>query len=78
MFAKTKSTKQFVPVTNAEAIDFEKKFLDRLETCFGKEVRTAFTELEFLKIAAENGVTEMGQGYVTKARRHLSKFLGVK
>ena len=74
------STKsQFQPITMKEVSELESKFIAHLEThCGGKDVGKAFASLEFLKIAAENGVTEMGQSYVTKERRRLNKFLGAQ
>ena len=69
--------KQFVEVTRREFNDLEEKFIERLESLGGKGVVTAYNELAFLRMAAESGVTEMGQSYVTKARNQLKKFLGV-
>lgn len=70
------TTNQFVPPTQQEVSELERKLLALVETQCGKEIQKAFRTLEALKLFANHGVTEKGQPMVIKARRYLNKFLG--
>ena len=74
----TKTVKKFVPVTWGEYHDFNTRFSDWLKSEFGKEAARVLTNLEFLNMAAENGVTKKGQPYITQARNQLNKFFSNK
>lgn len=77
-YTKTPSRKKFVPVTHAECGAYIIQFREWLRAQGGKAADQAFSNIEWLQIAANNKVTEKGQRDVTRARNQLNAFFSDK
>ena len=76
--SKSKTAKKFVPVTHAEANAYCIQFREWLRAQGGKEADRAFSNIEWLQIAANYQVTKRAQREVTRARNQLKKFFSGK